>query len=86
MILKVIKDFRDKDKLSHIHREGESLSVDDLGRINDLVRRGLCVIVSCDSPKQGKQGKKPNKKADVDSEDGKAAGADESKPETTESK
>lgn len=83
MILKVIKDFRDKDKLSHIHREGESLSVDDLARINDLVRRGLCVIVSCDSPKQGK---KPNKKADVDSEDGKAAGADESKPETTESK
>lgn len=73
MILKVIKDFRDKDKLSHIHREGESLSVDDLARINDLVRRGLCVIVSC-------------KKADVDSEDGKAAGADESKPETTESK
>lgn len=83
MILKVIKDFRDKDKLSHIHREGESLSVDDLARINDLVRRGLCVIVSCDSPKQGK---KRNKKADVDSEDGKAAGADESKPETTESK
>lgn len=83
MILKVIKDFRDKDKLSHIHREGESLSVDDLARINDLVRRGLCVIVSCDSPKQRK---KPNKKADVDSEDGKAAGADESKPETTESK
>lgn len=81
MILKVIKDFRDKDKLSHIHREGESLSVDDLARINDLVRRGLCVIVSCDSPKQGKK-----KKADVDSEDGKAAGADESKPETTESK
>lgn len=83
MILKVIKDFRDKDKLSHIHREGESLSVDDLARINDLVRRGLCVIVSCDSPKQGK---KQNQKADVDSEDGKAAGADESKPETTESK
>lgn len=78
MILKVIKDFRDKDKLSHIHREGESLSVDDLARINDLVRRGLCVIVSCDSPKQGK--------ADVDSEDDKAAGTDESKPETTESK
>lgn len=83
MILKVIKDFRDKDKLSHIHREGESLSVDDLARINDLVRRGLCVIVSCDSPKQGKS---KTKKADVDSEDGKAAGADESKPETTESK
>jgi len=83
MILKVIKDFRDKDKLSHIHREGESLSVDDLARINDLVRRGLCVIVSCDSPKQGK---KQKNKADVDSEDGKAAGADESKPETTESK
>lgn len=83
MILKVIKDFRDKDKLSHIHREGESLSVDDLARINDLVRRGLCVIVSCDSPKQGK---KQKQKADVDSEDGKAAGADESKPETTESK
>lgn len=84
MILKVIKDFRDKDKLSLIHREGESLSVDDLARINDLVRRGLCVIVSCDSQKSRK---KEEKKADADSKDNgdKAADTDDNKPETTES-
>lgn len=85
MILKVIKDFRDKDKLSLIHREGESLSVNDLARINDLVRRGLCVIVSCDSPKSGK---KADKKANADDKANgeQTAEADENMPETTESK
>lgn len=47
MILKVIRRFKDKDTPT-IHEVGQSFAVEDLPRINNLVRRGLCEIVSCD--------------------------------------
>lgn len=50
--LKVISDFRDRDNVECIHRKGETLSLSDLDRVNDMVGRKLCVIVSVETPTQ----------------------------------
>lgn len=40
-----------KDKITNkIIQPGESLQTDDLSRVNDLVKRGLCKIVSVENP------------------------------------
>ena len=48
--LKVISDFRDRDNVECIHRKGETLSLSDLDRVNDMVSRKICVIVSVETP------------------------------------
>lgn len=48
--LKVIQDFRDRDNVEHIHHKGDVLSLSDLDRVNDMVSRKLCVIVSVETP------------------------------------
>ena len=48
--LKVISDFRDRDNVECIHRKGETLSLSDLDRVNDMVGRKLCVIISVETP------------------------------------
>ena len=46
MELKAIKIFRDKANSEKLYEIGETLSVDDLARVNDLVSRGLCEIIA----------------------------------------
>lgn len=48
MELKVVKIFKDKEN-STIYKVGDTLNVEDLNRVNDLVSRGLCVITSLDA-------------------------------------
>lgn len=48
--LKVVTDFRDRDNVEHIHRKGDVLTLSDLNRVNDMVSRKLCVIVSVETP------------------------------------
>lgn len=47
--LKVIQDFRDRDNVEHIHHSGDVLTLSDLNRVNDMVSRKLCVIVSVET-------------------------------------
>lgn len=47
--LKVIQDFRDRDNVEHIHHPGDVLTLSDLNRVNDMVSRKLCVIVSVET-------------------------------------
>ena len=46
MELCVKKPFIDKNDKSKTYNVGDTLQTDELDRINDLVGRGLCVIVS----------------------------------------
>lgn len=46
VILKTVKSFRDKFNPEKTYKENETLSTDDLNRVNDLVARGICVISS----------------------------------------
>lgn len=48
--LKVVTDFRDRDNIEHIHRKGDVLTLSDLNRVNDMVSRKLCVIISVETP------------------------------------
>lgn len=48
--LKVLQDFRDRNDVEHIHHKGEVLTLDDLDRVNDMVSRKICVIVSVETP------------------------------------
>nr|DAF67746.1 MAG TPA: hypothetical protein [Caudoviricetes sp.] len=47
--LKVIQDFRDRNNVEHIHHKGDMLTLEDLNRVNDMVSRKLCVIVSVEN-------------------------------------
>lgn len=44
--LKVTKPFRDKNNPEKNYKEGETLTTDEISRVNDLVARGMCVISS----------------------------------------
>lgn len=44
--LKALKSFRDKTNPEKNYKVGETLSTDDLERVNNLVSRGICTIVS----------------------------------------
>lgn len=48
--LKVVTVFRDRDNIEHIHRKGDVLTLSDLNRVNDMVSRKLCVIISVETP------------------------------------
>lgn len=50
--LKALKSFRDKTNPEKNFKVGETLSTDDLERVNNLVSRGICVIVSVGEKKQ----------------------------------
>jgi hypothetical protein len=54
MELKVLKVFIDKTDNTKSYKVGDSLNVDDLERVNDLVSRGFCVITSIEN--KGKSG------------------------------
>jgi hypothetical protein len=56
MELKVLKVFKDKGDETKIYKVGDSINVDDINRVNDLVSRGLCVIVAIEN-----KGAKPDK-------------------------
>lgn len=45
MKLKVLKPFRDIVDKDKRHQVNDTLVVDDLNRVNDLVSRGICIIV-----------------------------------------
>lgn len=47
--LKVTKPFRDKNNPEKNYKEGETLTTDDIERVNDLVARGMCVISSIEA-------------------------------------
>lgn len=49
MKLKAIKTFRDKEDKKTVYKEGDTLTVENLDRINDLVSRGLCIITSVET-------------------------------------
>ena len=49
MQLKAVKIFKDKEDQAKVYKVGESLNIEDLDRVNDLVSRGLCVITSTES-------------------------------------
>lgn len=46
MELKALKPFRDKVDRDKKYQVNDTLTVDDLDRVNDLVSRGLCVITA----------------------------------------
>ena len=46
MKLKAIKVFRDKTDSEKLYKVGDILNIDDLARVNDLVSRGLCEIIT----------------------------------------
>ena len=46
MKLKAIKPFRDKTNREKRYQVNDTLTIDDLDRVNDLVSRGLCVITA----------------------------------------
>lgn len=48
MKLKVVQAFIDKEDHSTIHKVGDTLCISDLSRINFMVRKGICEIVSID--------------------------------------
>lgn len=52
MKLKVLVPFKDKNDHKTVHRSGDVLSTDEIGRVNDLVRRGLCEIVSVEKEEE----------------------------------
>lgn len=49
MKLKVLVPFRDKIDHKTQYRPSDTLSTDDVSRANDLIRRGLCELVSPDN-------------------------------------
>ena len=60
--LKALKSFRDKTNPEKNFKVGETLSTDDLERVNNLVSRGICVIVSVGEKKQsGAAGRTDNR-------------------------
>lgn len=46
--LTVIKKFKDKNDTTVSFDPGSKLNIDEIARINDLVKRGLCEITSLD--------------------------------------
>lgn len=44
--LKVLKPLTDKYDPEKKYKEGDTLHTDEIGRVNDLVARGICSIVS----------------------------------------
>ena len=46
MKLVVLKPFRDKNDHQTIYKSGDLLTTNDLSRVNDLVKRGMCEITS----------------------------------------
>ena len=50
--LKALKSFRDKTNPEKTYKVDETLNTEDLVRVNDLVSRGICVIVSVGEKKQ----------------------------------
>lgn len=46
MKLIVLNSFRDKNNRQTIYKAGDCLITNDLNRVNDLVKRGLCEIAS----------------------------------------
>ena len=51
MKLVVLKPFRDKNDHQTIYKSGDLLTTNDLSRVNDLVKRGMCEITSVDDEK-----------------------------------
>ncbi|MDH6308035.1 hypothetical protein M2451_002554 [Dysgonomonas sp. PFB1-18] len=49
MELKVLKPFRDKEDAKKIYKVGETIEMDNLERINDLVVRGICIITAVET-------------------------------------
>lgn len=49
--LKVLKVFRDKNNPEKLYKEGDTFRTEDLDRVNDLVARKICVIVSVEAEK-----------------------------------
>lgn len=54
--LKVLKKFQDKENPDKIYQAGDLLEINDLDRVNNLVARGICSIVSI---KEGEKEEKP---------------------------
>ena len=52
MRLKVLAPFKDKNDHETVYQSGDVLSTDEIGRVNDLVRRGLCEIVSVEKEEE----------------------------------
>lgn len=53
MKLKVVKPFRDKLDREKKYQVNDTLIIDDLDRVNDLVSRGLCVITALSGEDHG---------------------------------
>lgn len=49
--LKVLKVFRDKNNPEKLYKEGDTFRTEDLDRVNDLVARKICMIVSVEAEK-----------------------------------
>lgn len=55
--LKVLKPLTDKYDPEKKYKEGDTLLTDEIGRVNDLVARGICIIASI---KTASDNKKPS--------------------------
>lgn len=64
--LKVLRKFQDKNNKEKIYQIGETLSTNDLERVNDLVSRGICSISAI--KEVNKEEKKPEKVSFFDKE------------------
>lgn len=76
MKLVVLKPFRDKNDHQTIYKSGDLLTTNDLSRVNDLVKRGMCEITSVDD---GNDEKADEKKPETISFQQKEYGLDEVK-------
>ena len=76
MKLVVLKPFRDKNDHQTIYKSGDLLTTNDLSRVNDLVKRGMCEITSVDD---GNDEKADDKKPETISFQQKEYGLDEVK-------
>nr|UWI25158.1 MAG: hypothetical protein [Bacteriophage sp.] len=57
MKLVVLKPFRDKNDHQTIYQSGDHISTNDISRVNNLVKNGMCEIVSVGDDKE--EDKKP---------------------------
>lgn len=55
--LKVLKPLTDKYDPEKKYKEGDTLLTDEIGRVNDLVARGICSILSVKPVAEKKPGR-----------------------------
>lgn len=92
MKLKVLKPFINKENKTQIFNAGETIEIDDVARINDIVRRGLGEVIveqpdEENAPVDGDaSGDQPKEESPAPKKEGPTAKGKESKDKTKKAK